>query len=572
MDSQRKVSRAVTKLAQTKPFWGSLMLSIGHSKNDSIPTAATDGLNIWWNDEFIQEQSEAQTRGLMCHELMHIILHHCMHHGEPYDSNPKMCNIAMDYVINNTLMEDGFELPEGGIIDKDGKFKGMTWKQVYNLIKDDPEHQDMCKELTLEDVMKNPNLSDAEKAEIQQKVVAAAQAAKNSGVGKLPGELEELINEIRNPKVDWKEYLWETFKCRYPEDYTFNRPNRKVLNTYDIYLPTMEGVQAGNIAVHIDTSGSVSSDELTDFLAELNELSVEFKPACIYIFYTDYAVANVEVFEQGDDITELNIKGRGGTSFVPTFEYIEEHDIAVDQMLVFSDMEVWDGCFPAEEPDYPVLFLSTRDDYDVPFRGMHQNPIGGETMLNDKLAGMTENELKTQLQAERILNENQTYQMDFIIRTADEVSLNITTETKTYTYGSHSWTRNISYTNLYLKDDWYDKVYLQGIGCVTYKNRTTLVLDAEEQPIELLRSDLRMPDTKVFKVQMPIFSSEASGPKTRWGYQPTKLVCQQEERFMVATPIAEGEASICYAALHVNAAGANLKRNLMKQMTNLMGV
>ena len=63
----------------------------------------------------------------------------------------------------------------------------------------------------------------------------------------------------------------------------------------------------------------------------------------------------------------MNTRGGGGTSFCPTFEYIEEHDISIDQMLVFSDMEVWDECFPKKAPDYPTLFISTRDTYDVPF-------------------------------------------------------------------------------------------------------------------------------------------------------------------------------------------------------------
>ena len=135
MESQVKVSRAVTKLVQTKPFWGSLMLSIGHSENNKLPTAATDGKNIWWNNEFIQKQTEAQTRGLMAHELCHVIFLHCQKHGAPYDDNPRLCNIAMDYIINDTLVEDGFELPEDGI-QPDATFKGMSWRQVFRILDD----------------------------------------------------------------------------------------------------------------------------------------------------------------------------------------------------------------------------------------------------------------------------------------------------------------------------------------------------------------------------------------------------------------------------------------------------
>ena len=341
------------------------MLSLGHSENKDIPTACTNGKHIWWNGEFIDELTEEETLGLMAHEVMHVIFNHCQKHGEPYDSEPKMCNIAMDVVINQIAKDEGFKLPEGGIEPED-RFRGMTWQQVFNIIKDEEKYQEMCKELTLEDIMQNPDLTDEEKKTIQQKVMQAAEAAKSAG--KLPGGIQGLIDEIRTTKVDWKAYLRETMQSRFPMDYTWRRPNRKMLGGADeLYMPTMDGTQVGTIAVHLDTSGSVHHDELVDFLSELNEISTEFNPEQIMIFYTDCEVAHIEVYERGEEITQLNTEGGGGTSFVPTFEYLEEHDIVPDQMLVFSDMEVWESCFPQKHPEFPVLFISTRDKYNVPF-------------------------------------------------------------------------------------------------------------------------------------------------------------------------------------------------------------
>lgn len=396
-----KVSRAVTKAAFSYPFWGSLMLSLGHLSKDDIPTACTDGRKIYWSPKFIDTLTEPQTLGLMAHEISHVIFQHCEKHGAPFDDDPRLCNIAMDYVINNILKDEGFELPEGGIYDSNREFVGMSWKQVFHILKDvKDKHQDvengnqpnykegaasnngmsqerqeelgkevsdMCSNPDIMDVIDGMPLSDDEKNDLKQKVIKAAQDAKNAGIGNLPGDIEDLIDEIRTSKVNWKEYLITEFANRYPEDYTFKRPNKKLMEATGIYMPSMEGMQVGNIAIGLDTSGSVSHDEIVDYLSEINMITREFTPEKIYLFYCDYSMAKEEVYENGEEIDTLKTRGGGGTSFVPVFEHIEENNIEIDQLIYFSDMEVWEDCFPKNPPGYSVLWLSTRDKYDVPF-------------------------------------------------------------------------------------------------------------------------------------------------------------------------------------------------------------
>ena len=360
-----------------------------------MPTAYTNGRTIGWNGEFIDGISEAGTRFVMAHEVSHIIFEHC----QPWPGkDPKLCNIAMDYVINLMLRDDGFEVLEDALIDE--CFRGMNWQKVYAILEDcrhkDDEKQDggqpdynsgaasdaglsqekqeelgkktneMMENPDIMDVIENSDLTEEEKADMKQKVIQAAQAAKSSGVGNLPGAIEDLIKEIRTSKVDWKAYLRETMLSNYPDDYTMRRPNKKFMD-YGLYMPTMEGYEVGTIAVGLDTSGSVSHDEMVDFLAELNEITVEFNPSRVLLMYTDWDVAKVEEYGPGEEIDTLNTRGGGGTSFVPVFDYLKKEGIVPDQLIYFSDMEVHDGCFPEEAPDYPCLFVSTRENYPVPF-------------------------------------------------------------------------------------------------------------------------------------------------------------------------------------------------------------
>lgn len=393
-----KVSRAVTKAAFQYPFWGSLMLSLGHQSRDDIPTACTDGKKIYWSPDFIDELDEPQTLGLMAHEIGHVIFQHCEPHGAPYDKEPTVCNIAMDYAINGILYQEGFQLPEGGIKDDKGEFKGMAWKPIFHILKDvkdkfegdgDQDYSSgaagkagmseqrqkelgeevsrMSKDPDIMDVIENSDLTEEEKQDLKQKVIKAAQDAKAAGVGNLPGGVEDLIQDIRTSKVNWVEYLITEMASKYPEDYTFKRPNKKLMEATDIYMPSMEGTQVGPLAIALDTSGSVSRDEMIDYLAEINMITRTYPPEKLYLFYCDYDVAKVEIYEQGEEIDTLKTRGGGGTSFVPVFDHIRDAGIDIDQLLYFSDMEVWDECFPKYTPDYDVIWLSTRSKYDVPF-------------------------------------------------------------------------------------------------------------------------------------------------------------------------------------------------------------
>ena len=69
----------------------------------------------------------------------------------------------------------------------------------------------------------------------------------------------------------------------------------------------------GDVAVWVDTSGSVSDKEKKHALGELNAIAEDMQPNSVTIFYGDADVQNIERYERGDIIECLNSKGGGGT-------------------------------------------------------------------------------------------------------------------------------------------------------------------------------------------------------------------------------------------------------------------
>ena len=135
-----------------------------------------------------------------------------------------------------------------------------------------------------------------------------------------------------------------------------------------------------------------------------------------------------------------------------------------------------------------------------------------------------------------------------------------------------SWQTVYHVQNLVLPNDWYSRVYLNGIASVKYNGRQTVCLDAEAvDPAKYLREDLRLSNFEVYKVKLPYFKPEEYEYKPNVGMIKTsEAESSVLDRFMVASPVTNG--SICFAGKYANSAASNLKKDVMKRLENAMDV
>jgi predicted metal-dependent peptidase len=85
------------------PLIFSLLYPIEHVCTLNIPTAATDGRRCYWNPKFVLKQKRMGLRIIAAHEAWHAIYMHPQRFGSRI---PKLWNIAVDYIVNNVIMED----------------------------------------------------------------------------------------------------------------------------------------------------------------------------------------------------------------------------------------------------------------------------------------------------------------------------------------------------------------------------------------------------------------------------------------------------------------------------------
>jgi len=331
-------------------FLSTILFSLKTKWEEQIPTAGVDGINLFINPTWWLTLTEPARIGLLAHEAWHVAFEHILR-SEQFKK--EKYNRAADYVINLVVTKAGYTLPPKGLLDN--KYIGMSTAQVYALLKDDPSSNIGagydC------DIISTEKLTAEKKALVQRKVqdilVKAATATKMESAkqySNIPGDIKLMIDELLNPKLDWKTILANYMTSFSKDDYSYKRPNKRYMP--DMYIPTLYSESTGEVAVAVDTSGSVSDDMFTEFLTEINEIKQRLKPSLTTIIDFDTSIKNIHKLQADEDVTGLPFTGRGGTDLTPVFEYYNQAPPEV--LIIFSDLY----CQKVQkDPGYPVIWI-----------------------------------------------------------------------------------------------------------------------------------------------------------------------------------------------------------------------
>ena len=340
-------------------FFGNLATRLTLTNADEwCPTAATDGRKFYYNSRFIKMLKPKEVEFLFGHEVLHCVYDHFGRRG---DRDPQLFNIAGDYCVNADLKKHGvgeFITSVPCLYDK--KYEGMSTEQVYDSLYENAEKIDIS---SLIDQMIDehldgegdgegsgddekqgqgrPKLSAEERQQIKDEIKEAmisAAAADADGAGKLPAGVRRILQELTEPKMDWRELLRMQLESTIKSDYTWMRTSRKGWDM-DAVMPGMKLDPMIDIALFIDTSGSMQDSMLKDILSETAGIMESFPAYRIHVAAFDTKVHNPVQYdsENLEDITEYRIDGGGGTDFTCVFDYLKREEIEPKRLIVFTD-------------------------------------------------------------------------------------------------------------------------------------------------------------------------------------------------------------------------------------------
>lgn len=343
-----KILKAKVGLVLEQPFFATLLMRKQIIENPDIKTACVDGTTIQFNPQWVENLSVDEVKGVLAHEVMHVaMLHHVRRNGRDIGK----WNQACDYAINGMLKDAKFILPENHLYNP--AYDNMSAEDIYKMMpQDDNDDGDEdpggCGGVN--DAPKEQKSYDQQEAEAKQELAQALQIAKQQG--SLPVGADVLF-DVLQPKVSWKEVLARFVSEPAKNDYTFSRPNKRYMQQGFI-LPSLYSLDVGEIVLIVDSSGSMDKEALDRVFTEIHDVAGSFD-AHMTVIYVDTEVQGVEEIEPTDSV-DLSPKGGGGTDFVPGFEWLDQHGMIPKSVVYFTDGHC--SSFP-EEPSYPVLWAVT---------------------------------------------------------------------------------------------------------------------------------------------------------------------------------------------------------------------
>jgi predicted metal-dependent peptidase len=383
----KKAHIALMKHPETALYSGVMLMGKSEVSDDMF-TAYTDGVNKKYSKPFLETiDCEPKLRGLVLHENLHVALKQIPRGKDMFKEDSKIANMAADFVVNDIIfnikgtISGGNEaivaLPEGALYDP--FFHNWNMREVYNYIRkenpqrqkgtgsssaghEDGDEQDSSPSQggTQDNKIKAngkeydmggdgfdehdwESFKDMTPEEMKELSEGIDKALREGGMlaGRMGAKMPRAIGELLEPKIDWREALRDfvSSAMRGKDEFTWRRMNKRQMAN-DIYMPSMENETIGEVIVAIDTSGSIGSEELTEFASELASICDLVQPEAVRVLWWDTMVHGEQVFKP-DSFNNIGALlkplGGGGTHVSSVSQYIVEKKLNAECVIVFTD-------------------------------------------------------------------------------------------------------------------------------------------------------------------------------------------------------------------------------------------
>lgn len=347
---------AIKDLMLLDPFYGNLSIQLDKYITDKVDTACVslqkDKMNIdlLVNPKYWDKLSNNLRLGLIKHEMLHVAYFHLF--LVPKYEDKELFNIAADLCVNQYI--EPSQVGDNWITFK--TFPDMSFKDkqstdyYYNVLeqnKDNPklksllEHlksgkPSICSHKGWKDIEEVPEeMRELAKKQLEYQMKDIFDNILNKNIGLLPAHLSGIIDKfgkMKPPILDWKQAVrrFATSSNKIKFKLAKNKLNKRYEGAD---FPGSLIKRKRKLLVAIDTSGSVSSNELKDFLTQIH-----------YIWKADTEIDIIQCDAKIHNIAKYNGKtinfkvyGRGGTSFNEPIEYLNKNQY--NGLIYFTDGE-----------------------------------------------------------------------------------------------------------------------------------------------------------------------------------------------------------------------------------------
>lgn len=348
-------------------FWGSIMMIGRTFVDDNTPTAKTNGRDEYYGRKFVERLNDKELAFVVLHENMHKAYRHMVIWRKLYELDHMTANAACDFVINLQLYDldpnqQFIAMPMVGAQPMgciDERFRGMNAKQVFDILREEKKGRggqkgkgkgqpgeggggEDSEGIDEHDWDGAKEMDAAECEQLEREIDRAIRsgALADKSIGRGAGGMTREMEEMMEPKVNWRDQLREFVKstCSSRDTSSWRRPNRRFIGS-DIYLPTLIGEKVGHIVIARDTSGSMGGGELASAAGESKGIAEEVSPERIDLIDWDGAVEKHEQFEgiAVQEVSTAGMVGGGGTDPCCVARYLKDKGIKPECVIILTD-------------------------------------------------------------------------------------------------------------------------------------------------------------------------------------------------------------------------------------------
>jgi predicted metal-dependent peptidase len=329
-------------LYQHEPFLAGISMEMSKIPDPKCATAyvavSPNGeLSMGYNPYFFRSLEDEQRKGVIIHELYHVILMHLMERNISDRDYAKAWNIATDLAINSII--DRKKLPDFALIPgvrprgaKDSKLVNFIenakpglasefyFEQIKQIIEESGEEPDLD---TLDDHNGWGYMPDLMRDQITDKLRNAVQNAVNradskNSWGSVPMHMQQAIRKLLEKEINWREvikYFFGTAR-NMTRISTIKRVSRKLPGI----LPGVKRGISAKFAFFIDQSGSMGDDDIALAFSEVenasNEMSID-----VFNFDTSIDEDSHKIWSRGKKFEWQRTRG-GGTNFDAVADFV----------------------------------------------------------------------------------------------------------------------------------------------------------------------------------------------------------------------------------------------------------
>jgi len=400
----------IARLVLKNNYWGYLFSLVRVQPDESFHSVMgvaveNDGtISLYYKESLVKLTNDSNLEKLLIHEGLHLLNQHLPRllrivgdevNNHVIQQKVRLFNIAADMAVNsqvgfNTVYIDDKEYPliTPALYNFPNK-QATEWYYLQLLKQPKADKKNTSGQNgsdKLEQSKKNTEKSHSRwrtsgvsdyralsrKAEqFTRRIVGESKRSFSKERGKLPSYITELISDLLEPpKLPYYELIKKlVVGSRFTKfKVSPTRINRK--RTYAIALADQKDIVpilpfpgktrdfTFNIVVLLDTSGSMSKDEIKEGLSSVRDIIQHDRYCSTTVLEVDTEIEKEYVVKKIDDI-QFNIKGRGGTTLGPGLFRAKE--LECDVCLAFTDGYVENiNAYPKEKLPKRVIWVVSK--------------------------------------------------------------------------------------------------------------------------------------------------------------------------------------------------------------------